>query len=135
MRYYLSISILAMVVLSSCQNTAKLICRPWQVSGVRFNERTSTLSPQQTRAMRYQLTEAFKFQFKPDSGYYVVRFTDTLHGKWYLSADKKVIHTLLDGGEQSAVTILQLNRKVFEFQPQESVVNIEAIVCSPVKNH
>lgn len=104
--------------LSSCTSVAKLVCKPWQITDVKFNGQTGVFTDEQRRSIEYQLKNELSFRFLPDSSYLMIKDRDTSRGVWYLSADKKQVITKLYGGEESISEIISINKREFLMRPQ-----------------
>ena len=127
---YTSFAIAAMLItLAGCQTKTALLCSPWKVTDVTFNEGT-TLNDFQQKKMVYMMKYDYNFAFMPDSNYRVVSMYDTTYGKWWFSKDKKQIVSLINGNE-SYTDLIKLNKKEFRFKPVEPGNNIKEIKCVP----
>lgn len=115
--------------LTACSSPEKLLCGHWQANEVKFTARSQYNLPEQNQ-MRYTITRETTFQFKRDSVYELTTQGTLRQGKWWFSADKKTLFTVLDG-DTSRTLVTTLNKKVFAFDPQSDAGEIESIICYP----
>jgi hypothetical protein len=130
LKYIAPVAVL-LLAFSSCTSVKKLVCMPWQVTEVKFNDKGGVLTPEQQRLMEYQLKNEFTYRFRPDSVYMVIQRYDTMYGTWRLSADKKQIISRLNNGDEQVSDILKIDKKEFLMHPQADLGNLEYIKSIP----
>lgn len=110
-------------MLASCVAREKLVVNSWKFNGVELeNDRDSTRQAFAAMASA-QMKANINIKMDADSSYTIMQLKEgtALHGKWWFSADKKVLFTKTDVGlNQYKILTLTKNKLVYEVKDASS---------------
>lgn len=91
-----------------------MIIGSWKVTDVVFSDSAKQYyKPQAIQIITKQLKTLTLFTFLPDCNIRFVMPDKTITGRWYLSADRKILHVLPEDGNSGSATLEGLTNKTF----------------------
>jgi hypothetical protein len=122
---------LLFVCLTACMSPKKALLKTWKIDDIVFLDSLNRVPEQQKTALEQSLKTDFQFSFLPDSAYQVRTPVETIKGKWWLSGDKKSIHTTTPQGTIES-KIHSLKENSLQFESAAGLNQSFLFICSPV---
>ena len=108
-----------LMLLASCVSREKLIARSWKFSGMELENNTDSTALSFANTISEQWKANLNIELGADSSYTILQLKEgtAVHGRWWLSADKKVLFTKTDLGlNQYNVLLLTKNKLDYEMK-------------------
>lgn len=122
---------LLLLLIAGCTSSNKLLLHTWRVNEVTFVDSLNTLTDLQKKNLSVDLKKNLQFTFYHDSAFQVRNANDVVNGKWWLSTDRKILFTQMQG-QITPAKVYEIKKGLLRFESAGEYNQTFIFDCLPV---